>query len=71
MRIPTGRAHGPVVGHLNDHSEFLQLPRNGDPELFLRVDEVVMIIVAKIELKPGDLARELAAARSGPTVGPQ
>ena len=39
------------------------LPGHGDPEAFLRIDEVVMIILAKIELHPVDLACEPAVAR--------
>src|SRR5215207_10514489 len=40
------------------------LPGHGDPEPFLGINEVVMIILAKIELHPVDLAREPAVARS-------
>jgi hypothetical protein len=36
---------------------FPLLPGHGDPEPFLRVDEVVVIIFAKIDLHPIDLAR--------------
>ncbi len=47
---------------VSPHREFPLLPRHGDPEPFLGVDEVVMIIFAEIELHPVDLAGEPAVA---------
>jgi hypothetical protein len=45
----------PVEAHL--------LPGHSDAQAFLGVDEVIVIILAKIELHPVDLAGEPAAVR--------
>src|SRR6476659_7444754 len=39
------------------------LPGHGDAEAFLRVDEVIVVVVAEIDLHPMNLAPETARSR--------